>query len=136
MDIEQAFNDLGVDAVVGTKLMDILGLTSSDFVDPARFMRFKDIIGYFKDVPDSGYILNKITTGKLVDKLDHVWGYTDLARQKQSLKQEATALNKQSETISRFDEENPFAMGELIKKSNELADRSREIDEQMYAYEK
>lgn len=135
MDIETQFNDLGVDAITGTKLMDILALNVSDFHDPARFMRFKDIIGYFKDVPDSAFVLRKITVGKFVDKLDHVWGYTELARQKAAIKAEAETINKQIGINSKFEDGNPLAVNELVRKSNDIANRANEVDEQMQAYE-
>lgn len=135
MDIEQAFNDLGVDAVNGVKLMNMLGLSSSDFHEPARFMRFKDIIDYFKDVPDPAFVLGRITTGKLVDKLDHVWGYCELARQKSAIKSEADAVNKQIGITSKFEDGNPLAVNELVRKSNDIANRANDIDQQMQAYE-
>lgn len=82
MDIEQQFNDLGVDAVIGTELMNLLGLNQYDIMDTPRFIRFQEVIQYFKNQPERSFVINKLTIGKMVDKLDHVWGYIELQRQK------------------------------------------------------
>jgi len=105
MDIERQFEDLGVDAITGIQLMRSLGLYPDDFIDEARFLRFKDVIDYFKEIPDRDYLFNKILIGKNVDKLDQVWGYTQLAKQKDKLKSTLDVENKKLEVISSLGDE-------------------------------
>lgn len=134
MDIGQRFQDMGIDAITGVELMKSLGLSSDDFIDPARFERFKDVIDYFKNLPDRNYILNRLVVGKNVDKLDHIWGYTELSRQKEILKEKINsqvikldALN----TLGDKDESTKFVESSLVEAKNELA----KINEQISHYE-
>ena len=105
MDIERQFEDLGVDAITGIQLMRSLGLNGDDFYDDVRFMRFKDIIDYFKDVPDRDYLLNMITIGKNVDRVDHVWGYTQLMKQKNQLQKSIDSEQKKYDILSTTEDE-------------------------------
>lgn len=81
---EQAFNELGVNAVDGTEFMDILGLSPMDIADPQRFSRFRSVLDFFKQFPadTSRFMIRKVTNGKNVDKLQYVWEYAELLRQK------------------------------------------------------
>lgn len=133
MDIERQFEDLGVDAITGIELMRQLNINPTDFIDTARFMRFKDVIDYFKDIPDRSYLFNKITIGKNVDKLDHVWGYTQLAQQKNSLKSNIESDTKRLQTIEDLGDEMQhdtakFIQGNLIEKKAELSRVNEQID--------
>lgn len=109
---ETAFNDLGVDAVTGTELMEWLGISPADFVEPLRFSRFHEVIDYFKDMsPDTRrYMIRRATHNKNVDKLQYVWEYTQLLKQKRSmeesmekLKNEGSALGPDSDPVLRMD---------------------------------
>jgi hypothetical protein len=84
LNTQEIFNDLGVNAIVATNLMDLLGLYPNDFYDPQRFSRFQVVVDYLKQFPDDTqrFIITKATRGKLVDKLDHVFEYTNLLKQK------------------------------------------------------
>ena len=83
---ESAFNELGIDAITGVEIMDWLGISAIDLGDPARFGRFHDIIDYFKQFPvdTQRYIIRKVTNGKNVDKLNHVWEYSELLKNKRA----------------------------------------------------
>lgn len=137
MDIETKFNDLGVDAVLGFRLMSMLGLNASDFVDESRFLRFKDVITFFKNNPDTEYIINKITTGKSVDRLDHVWGYTELSNQKSNLRQELSNLIMRNDALSSINDDYGNSSKNAIQSMiTEKGVQIKKIDDQMSAYEK
>ena len=84
--MEDKFNEAGVDAVLGRQLMQMMDLSPMDFVDNARFRRFQDVIKFFKEVPNPGHIIRHLTIGKHVDKLDHIWGYTELQGQRERMR--------------------------------------------------
>lgn len=120
MEMEKTFEDLGTDAIVGTKLMNLLGISSDDFIDGARFNQFKDLISYFKQNPDMTYIVNKLTIGKPVDKLNHIWGYVELNKQKEEQDKKIFALQA-------IDDKNQF--------SDQLKE-SKKLNLQIHEYEK
>lgn len=133
MDIERKFEDLGVDAITGLQLMKSLGLYPDDFYDEARFLRFKDIIDYFKDIPDRDYLFNKITIGKNVDKLDHVWGYTQLAQQKDKIRKNIDGDMTKLKTLEDLGDEMShdnikFLQSNIVDKRVELSRIDGQID--------
>lgn len=80
--MEEKFNDLGVDAIVGGDLMYKVGITETDLRQPGNFEKMKDIISFMKELPpeERSHTFNKILLGKNVDKLDHMWGYVLIAK--------------------------------------------------------
>lgn len=84
MNPESAFNELGVDAVTGSLLMEVLGVTTAELQIPRRFEQLKAVINYLKDFPEDTqrYLINKATRGKMVDKLEHMAEYTNLLKQR------------------------------------------------------
>ncbi len=132
MDIERKFEDLGVDAITGTKLMSLLRLTPEDFLDPSRFLRFKDVIDHFKHMPDTEYVVNRLTIGKALDKLDHVWGYVELSRQKEGLSKRVELENNKA----RFTPPEDLASHAVIKESiDSLARDIYQVEQQIEMYE-
>lgn len=80
--MEEKFNDLGVDAIVGGDLMYKVGITEWDLRQPEKFEKMKEIISYLKEIPleERSVVFNKVLLGKNVDKLDHMWGYVSIAK--------------------------------------------------------
>ena len=109
--IESAFNELGIDAVVGTELMDWLGVSAIDLGDPQRFSKFQSVIGYFKQFPvdTQRFIIRKAVNGKNVDKLQHIWEYSELLKNKKAveeslekIKVEASAVGTSGDAVLRM----------------------------------
>lgn len=92
--LERAFNDMGGSAIVATDIMTRLDVKDYDLNDPVRFKRFQDVLSYLKD-KDFRFLINKITTAKNVDKLDHVWGYVELSKQKEDKERELAKLGEE-----------------------------------------
>jgi hypothetical protein len=82
--MEDNFNRLGVGAVVGTRLMELLGLSKDDLADGKRWNQFKDTIEFFSRFPedDQRFMVSKVAKGKIVDKLQHMWEYSQLFSRK------------------------------------------------------
>lgn len=99
MNIETAFNDLGVNAIVGTEMLDLLGLHTQDLQIPQRFARFQAVIEYFKDLPEDTrrFLVTKATRGKPVNRIDHVFEYVNL------LKEKTGYLNQLKDTEEKLD---------------------------------
>lgn len=95
--MEDKFNDLGVDAIVGSDLMYRVGLTEQDLVLPGNFEKMKDIIAFLKELPPEqrSHMMSKVLTGKNVDKLDHLWGYVELTKKSMAKRKELDLLNEE-----------------------------------------
>ncbi len=94
MSLEQSFNDIGADSIVATDIMGQLGMNDFDLQDPVRFNRFKEVYDYLKN-KDYRFTIGKTTKGKQVDKLDHLWGYVELHKQKDILNSKAKKLDEE-----------------------------------------
>jgi hypothetical protein len=95
--MEEKFQDLGVDAIVGADLMYKVGITQSDLMIPQNFEKMKDVIQFLKQVPPEqrGAITSRVLVGKNVDKLDHMWQYVKLAEKKAEKQKELDLLNEE-----------------------------------------
>lgn len=137
MDIEARLQDLGVDAITGVRLMQLIGVYPSEFFDESRFMQFKDVIDFFKDKPDLEFLINKITAGKNVDRLTHVWGYCELTKQKVEKSKQLDVLNDRKKTLEVMNlESNEFALAEIENEINETNINIGHLSDQMFSYEK
>jgi hypothetical protein len=115
INLETAFDDAGVNAIVGVKFLDLLGLSNGDLQIPGRFSRFQDVISYMKKFPEDTqrFLVTKATRGKMVDKLNHVWEYVNLLKEKEGLDRELAITQ---EKISGLD-----GMGDLNQLQDEIA---------------
>lgn len=95
--MEEKFNDLGVDAIVGSDLMYRVGITEQDLRIPGNFEKLKDVISYLKELPpeERSLMMTKLLTGKNVDKLDHMWGYISLSKKYNEQKKALDLLNQE-----------------------------------------
>jgi hypothetical protein len=77
----------GVDTILATKIMRWLDIEPEEFQMSIRFDRFKEILSYMSkyEEPEIRFLIHKATTGKTVDKLTHMWEYTKIREQKESL---------------------------------------------------
>lgn len=76
-------NDMGADPFVTGELIQMVGLDPEMLSNPVVFNRMKDVIDYVKNAPDKRYFVNKAIGGKNIEnKLDHLWGYVELHKQK------------------------------------------------------
>lgn len=90
------FEDLGVDALVGTEIMHLTGVTPDELQNAAIFQRVKDIMDYVKRLPNRSGFINRVLVGKNVDnKLEHLWGYVELQKRRDSKINELKQLEEE-----------------------------------------
>jgi hypothetical protein len=137
-----SFNDIGISPILTTNIMQWLGLATYEVEDPVRFERIKDVINGLKKYKDPQRIINKLTAGKNVDKLDHVWGWLQLDSRMNEYESKMTDLIKQKEEIIRFSNEKQVDFNDLddyIKVVDQITNLYQEIkhsQEEMFIYEK
>lgn len=136
MNPQEAFNDLGIDAMTGVRLMGALGLSPIDFNNPARFTRFHQVIDYFKNLPEDtqNFLISKVTTGKIGDKLDKVFEYTQLLDRKHSLERDLESIKKES-SITPLDA-SPIIRESLATKELSALSSLQSISNDIAIYEK
>lgn len=131
VDIQERFNDLGVDAILGTKMMKAMMVTPVDFIDPARFMKFKETLDFFKKYPELEYKIEKICLAKMVDRLEHVWGYTNLLTQKMAKEESMKSLNEKKSMLEMTNED----FSEVDQNIQSEQRVINQLSEQIFAYE-
>lgn len=68
------------------ELMHLIGLSSRELDNPARFTQFQQVAGYFNKFKDPRrQILNLVFKHPSNDKLDTLWGYVRLQMEKQDI---------------------------------------------------
>ena len=98
------FNELGIDAISGTEIMNELGMPVDDLQDNYKFNRLREVMGYLNTIPEEARlgIIRKITVGKPIDdKLNHVWSYIKLRIQAE---QQAASLDNTRKELSYYEE--------------------------------
>lgn len=114
VNILEAFTDLGTNAIVATSLMNLLGLYPDDLADPQRFSRFQEVVKYLKQYPEDTqrFLITKATRGKLVDKLDHVFEYTNLLKQKFAQEQTLETMKEELSMLEATHDPRFFTINE------------------------
>ena len=95
--MEEKLNDIGIGAMFGLELLHATDVSQDSIGNPVIFEKIKDIADYLKTVPPDqrSYFMNKVTVGKNVDKLDHLWGYVELNKQRDSNMKELERLKEE-----------------------------------------
>lgn len=95
--MEEKFNDLGVDAIVGSDLMYKVGISESDLIIPGNFEKLKDVISFMKELPPDqrSFMMSKVLASKNVDKLSHMWAYVELSKKQMSKQKELDLLKEE-----------------------------------------
>lgn len=134
MNISTAFDDLGVNAIAGVSLMGHLGLNPQDLMFPQKFAKFQVVVDFLKQFPEDTqrFLINKATRGKFLDKLDHMFEYTNLLKNKESIEKDLNSLEKEVSAI--FDDE--FKSAEVSTKITENKERLDKIKEEITLYER
>lgn len=134
---------MGVSPIFATSLMGLLEIHPDELVDSVRFERFKDVLICLKDDKNYSYIVNKLTRGKQIDKLNHVWSYTKLEHEKKRLLEERDGIQRNLDLILRMsgdkqvkDPADVVGYSDHLKMINGVNDSLRKIDEEMGFYEK
>jgi hypothetical protein len=134
MDPESAFNDLGVNAVTGTRLMEMLDVTMTDLIDPQRFSRLRSITEFLSQFPEDTqrFLVNKATRSKNLDKLTHMFEYSELlkerAKAEESLK---SCVEEMSMVLSAGDMDRHM---ELASKKPSIEKRLADVTEEIDLY--
>lgn len=85
----------GIDALEGAEIMELVGLSVDDLKFPDKYQKFQDIASYLTGKVDKSFIVHKISAGKNVNMLDHVWSYITLRKQHEAKSAELKKLEEE-----------------------------------------
>lgn len=140
--MESNFSDLNIGAIGGTELMGLLGLSSFHLNDPILFNRVSDVVNHLKNEPDAAFFINRITAGKSVDRLTHVWSYIKTLEKKSSIQNQLTEAERKlqsfsdKESVGTLSEIEKSLASDFINKKNNLSEELLRTDAEKSLYER
>lgn len=132
MSVSESFNRLGINAIKGSEMMSMLNISPEELSIPQRFQQFKEVFDYLQDFENYRYVINKITRGKDVDRLEHTHSYITLAKEREFLSRQKEAMEEQitkSEALGATD-------FELISRHTETLKDLETVTAEMEFHEK
>lgn len=142
MNIETIFQDLGIDAIRGVQLIDQLDINTAELASPQRFTRLKEIIEYFKQFPEDTqrFLINKAVRGKQVDKLNHVYEYTTILKEKGKFESMLSKIEAEKSALdgtdSMQDQENFNRIISLSEQAMDIRRNVSRLSDELSIYEK
>lgn len=73
----------GMNPVDAQEILDLLNLKSYEYNEPKTYDKVRQVLEYFKDVPDRRFRALKALQGKFGDKLDILWEYVSLKKEQE-----------------------------------------------------
>lgn len=136
---ESIFNELGLDAITATQLMDWLSLSTADIQDPKRFHELRATADYLKQFPldTQRFLIQRATNGKMVDKLKQMFEYTQLLKNRDAIKSNLEKIQSEKQALSPWNGEiDPILLASNAHQELALSQHLGSIKEELSIYEK
>jgi len=122
----QAFSNIGVDPILGAQIMEAIRANEEDLMDPKRVKKIQDIVRFFKNVENPENLIRRITSGKLENRLEHLWEWVELNKAQQE-EMEKVGIDDSSEGAIN-------AIGErLANKASSIKEKQEDLMDLMKA---
>lgn len=135
----QSINSSVMDSV---RVMELLGLSEDDFIDPARFSKFQIIMEKLAKIPNKELIVKRITLKKIgEDKLNLLFEYVKAMEMKERHQEELEKLSESKDVLVKYGQEKGVDLEELqeyrdyLDKEKELTTIIGNLEEEMSLYE-
>lgn len=124
------------------RVMELLGLSQDDFIDPNRFAKFQAVMDKLSKIPNKELIIKRVTLKKLgEDKLNILFEYLQTSELKRIHEGELQKLNESKDVLIKFGEEKNIDLDELqeyrdyLDKEKELSTIIGNLEEEISLYE-
>ena len=136
MNPEQVMNQLGVNAITGTRLLDLLDISMDDLRIPQTFSKVQDIINFLAPLSEDTqrFMIQRATAGKMVDKVKHFHEYIQLVQKNSSLQEQYEALNAERRLVEGMTTPEETELFESKKQG--LEKNIQDVLEEMGIYER
>lgn len=134
MNVETIFNDLGINAIKASEMLEMFGLTVDDIGIPQNFTKLQSVIKYLSQYPDDTqrFLINKATRGKAVDKLSHMFEYTLILKDKSTHEKMLEDTNKELSVVS----DDPVKSVELQAKKAIISEKLNGFNDELATFNK
>lgn len=116
MEFNNQLEGVSGDPETVAKIVFSLGLNSDDMLDPIRSSRIQETINYLAGTSNPELLITKLTSGKQVDKIDHIWSYFKVQEEKQAIDLQLSKANREFDSLANV-------RGELQAKSDALGEQ-------------
>lgn len=132
LEFNNIFESISGDPIKVGEIMLLLGLNTFDFQDYSKFGKIQEVISYLAKHPDPKYMIDKLTRGKPVDQLEHIWSYIQVEKDKRDHEGKLDSIKKEYEVQKEKGE----ADAEMEKEIERLESTLENKQEEMKIYEK
>ncbi len=129
-------NDLGVDAITGVKVLNLLDISTDELQIPQRFSKLQDIIKFLSQYSEDTqrFLINKATRGKQLDKQQHFHEYMQLLQKKAVVNDVLDHVLDEKDIIEATGD--ATKLQELANREVELRMQSDNLAEEINLYER
>lgn len=133
---ESTLNQLNVNAITGVSLMNMLGIGLDELSDPRRFAQLEQVIAFLKQFPDDTqrFLVSKATAGKQVDKLSHMFEYTNLLKNKEGQEKVIDGIIKEKSALEMSND--TFRIQEVASQEEAALQTLARLKDEIAIYEK
>lgn len=140
--IADKLSDIKGSSLEAIRVMEIMGLSSVDLIEPSRFLKFKEIVEKLDSVPNKEFLLKKLTLKRVgTDILNVVWEYLKMQEKRELYQEELDKINQSKDILVKFSEEKGIDPSEIedyakhLQQISEFQSTIRNIDEEISLYE-
>lgn len=140
--IADKLSDIKGSSLEAIRVMEIMGLSSVDLIEPSRFLKFKEIVEKLDSVPNKEFLLKKLTLKRVgTDILNVVWEYLKMQEKRELYQEELDKINQSKDILVKFSEEKGIDPSEIedyakhLQQISEFQATIKNIDEEISLYE-
>ena len=136
MNIESSLNQLGINAITGVRILELLDISTDELQFPQRFAKVRDIIDFLKPLSEDTqrFFINKATRGKQIDKLQHFHEYIHLLKNKSSLTKQLDKVSNEKGLVEASGD--IVKLQEILGREFDLQKEVNTLDSEINLYEK
>lgn len=124
------------------RIMELLDITSDEFLDPNRFQKFQEVIKKLSEYPNKEFMIKKVTLKKMGhDKLNIIWEYLKALELKKMHEDELAKITESKDVIVKFSEEKGLDPEELeeyqkhLEQIDSISSSLKELEDEIGLYE-
>ncbi len=128
-------NDIGINPIVATKLMQKLGVAPEELAVVDIYTMFEDVARFFSKYENASYVISKVTSKYSDNMLQKVYEYVQLQKQRNELEQKVGKLADEMNLIKEIPEASEMYENLTKRKVQDLIELNN-VKKELQLYEK